>query len=165
MPGFIHLLLIFTAKSPTIMIQRIQSLYLLLAAILGAVISFYNPHLWRAKLVNNNYRYFDGQSNYLYFIMLMIIIVLSLVAIFLYKKRKVQLRLTIIDLLFCLGLIAVQYLEIAAFEQQLKDAAMLASSTYLPAAFLPILLVILLFLAARGIFRDEKLVKSLDRLR
>lgn len=147
------------------MIQRIQSVYLLLAAILGAVISFYNPHLWRARLVNNNYQYFDGQSNYLYFMLLMIIIVLSLVAIFLFKKRKVQFRLTVINLLFSLGLIAVQYLEITALEQQLKEGGMLASSTYLPAAFLPILLVILLFLAARGIFRDEKLVKSLDRLR
>jgi uncharacterized membrane protein YhaH (DUF805 family) len=147
------------------MIQRIQSVYLFLTAVVGAVISFDNPHLWRAKLVNNTYQYFDGQSDYLYFMLLMIIIVLSLVAIFLFKKRKVQFRLTLINLLFSLGLVAVQYLKITALSQQLKDAGMLASSTYLPGAFLPIILVILLFLAARGIYKDERLVKSLDRLR
>ncbi len=39
------------------------------------------------------------------------------------------------------------------------------SATYLPAAFLPVVTLVALFLAARGIYKDEKLIKSLDRLR
>jgi hypothetical protein len=41
----------------------------------------------------------------------------------------------------------------------------IVSASYLPAAFLPVVVIILLFLAVRGIYKDEKLIKSLDRLR
>jgi hypothetical protein len=38
-------------------------------------------------------------------------------------------------------------------------------ANYLLPAFLPVVMVVCLFLAARGIYKDEKLIKSLDRLR
>lgn len=147
------------------MIQRIQTVYLLLAAVLGGVISFYNPNLWRARLVNNTYQYFTGQSSYLYFILVMLVIVLAAVCIFLFKKRQLQFRLTVINLLISLGVIALQYLKIKSEAVQLDEGRMLASSSYLPAAFLPVVIVILLFLAARAIYKDERLIKSLNRLR
>lgn len=147
------------------MIQRIQTVYLLLAAVLGGLISFYNPDLWRARLVNNTYQYFTGQSSYLYFILLMLIIVLAAAAIFLFKKRKLQFRLTVINLLISVAVIALQYVKIKSMATQLDESRMLASTSYLPAAFLPVVIVILLFLAARGIYKDERLIKSLDRLR
>jgi hypothetical protein len=147
------------------MIQRVQTVYLLLAAVLGGLISFYNPHLWRARLVNNTYQYFSGQSSYLYFILLMLVIVLSVVAIFLFKKRKLQFKLTVVNLLVSLAAIALQYVQIKSLAGRLTESRMLDSATYLPAAFLPIVIVILLFLAARGIYKDERLIKSLDRLR
>lgn len=147
------------------MIQRIQTLYLLLVAVAASVISLHNPNLWRAKLVNNTYQYFTGQSSYLYFILVMLIILLAVVCIFLFKKRPLQFRLTVINLLLSIGIIALQYLKIKTFAAKLDDAHLLMSATYLPAAFLPIIIVVLLFLAARGIYKDEKLVKSLNRLR
>jgi hypothetical protein len=147
------------------MIQRIQTLYLFLAAVIAAVLSFYNPGLWRAKLVNNSYQYFTGQSSYKYFVITMIIIALAVVCIFLFKKRPLQFRLTVLNLLLSIALIVIQYFMIKAEAEKLQASNMLASSTYLPAAFLPIIIVVLLFLAARGIRKDEKLVKSLDRLR
>lgn len=145
------------------MIQRIQTVYLLLAAAAGVATWFFN--LWRAKLVNNTYQYFSGQSNYLYFVAIMIIVALAVVCIFLFKKRPLQLRLTILNLILALGVIALQYWRIQVLQQHLEAVNMLADSTYLPAAFLPVLIVILLFLAARGIYKDERLVRSLDRLR
>ncbi|TAM97615.1 MAG: DUF4293 family protein [Chitinophagaceae bacterium] len=147
------------------MIQRRQTIYLLVAAILGAVISFYNPNLWRAKLVNNSYQYFTGQSSYLYFILLMIIIALAIVCIFLFKKRPLQFKLTVINLLLSIAIIALQYFKIKTEAVQWQESQMLVSATYLPAAFLPVIIVVLLFLAARGIYNDERLVKSLNRLR
>lgn len=147
------------------MIQRKQTIYLLVAAILGAVISFYNPNLWRAKLVNNSYQYFTGQSSYLYFILLMIIIALAIVCIFLFKKRPLQFKLTVINLLLSIAIIVLQYFKIKTEAAQWQESQMLVSSTYLPAAFLPVIIVVLLFLAARGIYKDERLVKSLNRLR
>ncbi len=145
------------------MIQRIQTLYLLLAAAGGVGTWFFN--LWRAKLVNNTYQYFTGQSSYLYFILMMLIVGLSLVCIFLFRKRPLQFRLTVINVLLALGVIALQYVKIKAEAARLAEQQMLVSATYLPAAFLPIIILVLLFLAARGIYKDEKLVKSLDRLR
>lgn len=145
------------------MIQRIQTVYLLLAAAAGAAPWFFN--LWRARLVNNTYSYFSGQSSYLYFVLMMVIIVLALVSIFLFKRRRLQLRLTILNILLSVGLIALQYYLIEGEKKRLTDTAVLDSSTYLPAAFLPVLIVVLLFLAARGIYKDERLVKSLNRLR
>lgn len=147
------------------MIQRIQTVYLLLAAVLGGVISFYNPNLWRARLVTGSYQYFSGQSSYLYFILVMLLVVVAAVCIFLFKKRRLQFRLTVINLLISLAVIALQYLKIKSEATRLTDARMLASSSYLPAAFLPVVIVVLLFLAARGIYKDERLIKSLDRLR
>ncbi len=154
----------FTPKQRN-MIQRIQTVYLLLAAALGAFMGFYNPHLWRARLVNNTYSYFTGQSDYRYFVLTMIVVLLALICIFLFKKRRLQFRLTVLNFLFSIGLIVVQYFLIQAKEAALLHTQMLESSTYLPAAFIPIPIVILLFLAARGIRKDEKLVRSLDRLR
>lgn len=147
------------------MIQRIQTVYLLLAALLGGFISVYNPNLWRARLVNNTYHYFNGQSSYLYFTLLMIIIALAAVCIFLFKKRPLQFRLTVINVLVTLALISLQYLKIKSEAAQFQDTQMLASATYLPAAFLPVVILVLLFLAARGIYKDQRLVRSLDRLR
>lgn len=155
----------FYGKIAVDMIQRIQTVYLLLAAVLGGLISFYDPGLWRARLVNNTYQYFTGQSSYLYFILLMLVIVLAVVSIFLFKKRKLQFRLTVVNLLISLAVIALQYVKIKSEATQLSEARMLASGTYLPAAFLPVVIVVLLFLAARGIYKDERLIKSLDRLR
>lgn len=147
------------------MIQRIQTIYLLLASLLGAFLGFYNPHLWRARLVNNTYKYFSGQSDYKYFVLTMIIILVAFLSIFLFKKRKLQFRLTLLNFFLSIGLIALQYFLIQQIETQLITAQILDTATYLPAAFIPIPIVILLFLAARGIRKDEKLIKSLDRLR
>jgi hypothetical protein len=147
----------------TCMIQRIQTLYLLLAAGAGAATWFFN--LWRAKLVNNTYTYFSGQSSYLYFVLMMVIVALAVVCIFLFKKRPLQFRLTVLNIFLSVGVVALQYFKIKSEAQRLQDTRMLDTSTYLPAAFLPVIIVVLLFLAARGIYKDERLVKSLNRLR
>ncbi len=149
------------------MIQRIQTVYLLLASLLGAFLVFFNPHLWRARLINNTYRYFPDQSDYqyFYFILTMIITLLAFICIFLFKKRKLQFRLTLLNFFFSIGLVVLQYFLIEEMKDGLTMDQMLNSSTYLPAAFLSIPIIILLFLAARGIRKDEKLVRSLDRLR
>ena len=89
----------------------------------------------------------------------------SLVCIFLFKNRKLQYRLAVLDLLLSIGWIVLQYFLIDGKETTFIQKDMLVSATYLPAAFIPIPVIILLFLAARGVRKDEKLIKSLDRLR
>lgn len=146
------------------MIQRIQSLYLLLAAAAGTATWFFN--LWKATLNNGTITYFNAQSSYLVFVVYMVIVALAITCIFLYKNRKLQFRLTVVNLLFAIAATALQYLKVQDNANNLATKGFtISSATYLPAAFLPILILIFLFLAARGIYKDERLIKSLDRLR
>jgi membrane protease YdiL (CAAX protease family) len=146
------------------MIQRIQSLYLLLAAGGGAAALFYN--LWKARLSNGTETYVNASSNYLLFVLYIIIVLLAGICIFLFKKRKVQFRLTIFNILFTVAALAYQYYVVQQTANKLSTGGVsIVSASYLLASFLPIIIIILLFLAARGIYKDEKLIKSLDRLR
>ncbi len=88
---------------------------------------------------------------------------LAFVTIFLYKRRMVQVRLIRFNLLLnivYLGLIFFYYVpELEAITQTNAD--------YIsePGIYLPIASVIFLILANRFIMKDEKLIRSADRLR
>jgi hypothetical protein len=79
----------------------------------------------------------------------------GLVNIFNYKNRKRQFRST-------LGLILLSIMNLALYYEETKKFT--EGNLDLTAAF-AIVIPVLLFLAARGIRRDQRLVKSLDRLR
>ncbi|MBC9910463.1 DUF4293 domain-containing protein [Chitinophaga varians] len=146
------------------MIQRIQSLYLLLAAGAGAATLSFD--LWKAKLSNGTATAVNASSNYLLFVLYVIIILLVVVCIFLFKKRKLQFRLTIFNILFVFAALGYQYYVVQQTANKLAAGGVtITSASYQLASFLPILLIVLLFMAARGIYKDEKLIKSLDRLR
>lgn len=151
------------------MIQRKQTLYLLLAAISGAATWFYP--LSRTKVMRGSELItavdFKAQSNYLLFILWIIIVLLALFCIFLFKNRKRQFRLTVLNILLTLGSIVLQYVFIKQSVTSLteKYVGTAIDFTYLLPAVLPVLLFIFLFLAARGIYKDERLVKSADKLR
>jgi len=146
------------------MIQRIQSLYLLLAAAAGAATWYFN--IWKAVLNDNSIAYFNAQSSYLVFVLYMLIVLLAVVTIFLFKNRKLQFRLTVLNIFLSIGAIVLQYFKVLDFANGLAATGKtVTSSTYLPPAFLPVLILVFLFLAARGIYKDQRLIKSLDRLR
>lgn len=141
------------------MIQRIQSVWLLLAAaasFLTLKFSFYSGNIMRegqpkafSKLV--------GTNDILLTISIVATGLLALVAIFLYKNRKLQMRLCLIALLLsCLNLVL--------FYIQIKKFVPLEGNYDLTAA-IAIAVPVLIIFAIRGINRDQKLVKSLDRLR
>lgn len=149
------------------MIQRIQSLWLLLAAIAGIAVARFD--LWKATFTKGavaGMDTFNATSNYLVFILLIISILLSAGCIFLYKNRKLQFRLTVTNLLLSAGIMVLIYLKIQDSALKLSaDGATSIRGSYLIPAFLPVVMIVCLFLAARGIYKDEKLIKSLDRLR
>lgn len=80
---------------------------------------------------------------------------LSLVLIFLYGNRKLQLKLTIAGLAASIGLIALY----------IWRTGMYSSGAVTIFAIFTFAIPVFLFLAARAIWKDEKLVKSVDRLR
>lgn len=140
------------------MIQRIQSIWLLLAGVLGLTslkTSFFSGH--RINDVTKTMFFATGTYNIFLIVCTTAAAFASLIAIFLYKNRKLQLRLTTGSVLLSIGTILLYLWQ--------KQSFIPEESTYSLTAIIPILIPIFTFLAARGIWKDERLVKSADRLR
>ena len=136
------------------MIQRIQSLWLLLASAC-AFASFKLPYYNGAKEnITADYRLLATET-FLLIIVTSIVATLALVIIFLYKNRTLQLRLAVLGILMEAIIIFLYYLEIKKF----------TSGTYSLTAILHSIIVISFFLAARAINKDDKMIEDSNRLR
>ena len=85
----------------------------------------------------------------------------ALIAVFLFKNRSIQIKLTICGILASVAFIALEVEQAQAFE---KSSGILKVS-YLSGALLPVAMIVFFILAAVNIRKDNKLVKSLNRLR
>lgn len=139
------------------MLQRIQTVWTLLAAICAALtfkFSFYSGN----KLVGANGHVFQNvtaTSGVLILIITVLIVAGSLINIFNFKQRNKQ-------ILIAIGLIVLSLLNIFLYW---RASQQFIEGTYDLTAILSLIIPILLILAVRGIMRDQKLVKSADRLR
>lgn len=97
----------------------------------------------------------NATSNIWLILLTGVIAALGLIAIFLYRNRKLQLQLTFLGLAASVGLIALYASYIKAFE----------SGGIAITALLTLLVVVGFFFALKGIRRDQKLIKDLNRLR
>jgi hypothetical protein len=154
------------------MIQRIQSLYLLLVLILG-VLCFFIPYAtfnidgtYIADIKATGVEFIPNavitasMNMILLTLNIAIIDLLSLIIIFLFKKRKLQMTLIKINMVFVIISVVCMFL----FADIIK-AAINAEIRYYFAALFPILSLLFLYLALRAINKDEDLVKAADRLR
>jgi hypothetical protein len=141
------------------MIQRLQSVWLLLAAaaaFCSLQFSFYSGNLIAANQAKS-FVALNAQSNLLLLILSAGVGIASLISIFLYKNRKTQLRIVLTALL-------VSIINLVLFFMQTKKFVP-GEGNYTFTAIFAIIVPVFLFFSIRGIRRDEKLVKSLDRLR
>lgn len=139
------------------MIQRIQTIWLFLSA-LCAAFTYKFPFYTGNKIpisVTGEQQKLVASSNFLLLILTALLIVGTFIIIFLYKNRKQQLWLTILALVISIVNIIIYFTELKKF----------VSGTISLTAILAFIIPIFLLLAANGIWKDEKLVKSLDRLR
>ena len=141
------------------MIQRVQSIWLLLAALCAFIT--YKMVLYIGTLPDGTERRLVLGDNFLLVGCIIALGALSLISIFLFRNRKAQLRFTILTMVLTIGFLFLEYLTIETF----KRDNVITTGSYQVAALLPVVMVILLIFAARGIYKDQKLVKSLDRLR
>lgn len=141
------------------MIQRIQSIWFLLAAVAGFLT--YQLPLWEGVLQGDGTKRFNAADNLLFFTLTIAVSVLALIVIFLYKNRSLQKKLSIAGILISTGLIALEFL----FVNEYKSTLNLTESIWKPGALMPILQTVFFFLALQGVRKDEKLIKGLDRLR
>jgi hypothetical protein len=138
------------------MIQRQQTLWLLLAT-LAALLTFMFPFVTGKAMLNNveSDISIKAGSNFFILILTGASLVLSTLTIFLYKNRKQQIQLCLVGIVIATGIIVLYILQLNK----------LTKSTLALAGLLPFLILIGYYLAFRNIRKDEKLVKSLDKLR
>ncbi|MBI3139348.1 MAG: DUF4293 family protein [Sphingobacteriales bacterium] len=140
------------------MIQRQQTLWLLLATA-AAICSFMFPFVTGEEILDNNpvpsRATIDAGSNFLLLLTTGASLVLSTVTIFLYKNRPRQAWLCLAGILITILLLL---LYIKEMNQLIKPVPALS-------ALLPVFVLLSYIMAWRGIRNDEKLVKSLDKLR
>ena len=137
------------------MIQRIQTIYLLLTFLITGVLFFFIP-LWTL----NNGKAFYFMQDQVYTVLLGLSTMLTVISIISYKKRQNQFvmgRLNIILNLILLGLFVYRSLNLSGEAVAVSEKGI--------GMFLPIVAIVLLVLANKAIKKDEDLVKSVDRLR
>ena len=138
------------------MIQRQQTLWLLLAT-LAALLCFMFPSV-TGKAMEKGIevdKVIKAGSGFLLLIFTGASMILSGAIMFLYKDRKLQIKLCLLGLLIS---IVIVILYISQMNKLIKPILALFS-------ILPFAIAIGYFMAFRNIRKDEKLVKSLDKLR
>jgi len=135
------------------MIQRIQSVWLLLASVCS-FLTFKVSFFFGLKAGTNVNESLNATSSILLIICASAAGLGAFIAIFLYKDRKTQLRITIAALIISILSLVIYFSQTRNYTGQFTITAVIA-----------IVIPVLLFLAVRGIWKDQKLVKSLDRLR
>ena len=139
------------------MIQRIQTVWLFLSAIC-AVLTYKFPFYSGNIIGKDNIQRYEklvASSNFLLLILTALLIGGAIIIVFLYKNRKQQFWLT-------MGAATLSIVNIIIYFSESKK---FISGNMSLAAVLAFAIPIFLFVAANGIWKDEKLVKSLDRLR
>jgi len=136
------------------MIQRIQTLYLIVVILLGAIVPFF-LNLWSDAVGKEIF----ADNEVFVSIAFYVVAVLGLVAIVLFKNRQNQFvvnRLNMILNLFLLGFFVYRSLNLSG-ETIVSEKGI--------GMLIPVFSIVFLVLANRAIKKDEDLVKSVDRLR
>lgn len=141
------------------MIQRIQSIWLLLAAA-GAFAGFKFSYYSGNKLNDTLLHELKASENFLLMLTTIAVGGLALINIFLFKKRTLQLRLCVLGILLEAVLIFLYYREVTTFTQGTYSLTSILHSVILHSV-----IVLAFVLAARGINKDSKILKESDRLR
>lgn len=138
------------------MIQRIQSLYLLLGALCLVSLAFIDS-IWQNEASETLVWYVPAVA-----IVGLLTALTAVVAIFLYSNRAKQLKAVVAAQIMALGFMIVLYggmFLAGEFDVLAEDIPRIL------ALLLPIVAYILFYLARLSIQRDINLVKSMDRLR
>jgi len=155
------------------MIQRKQTVYLLLSVILMAIYSYMPIGSMQASEQSYTFSILGlssslnnsvvGFTNYWPLIIpFAFTALMNLVAIFMYKRRQQQAKLTILSMFLQLGVLALTIVYAYYLLPLQIDNLKLALQFSL--AF-PVVNIVLTYLALKGIRKDEALIKSMDRIR
>jgi peptidoglycan/LPS O-acetylase OafA/YrhL len=136
------------------MIQRVQTVWMLLAALavfLTLKFLFYGGTL----IADSQYHPLLATDHLLILILTSALGTGIVINIFLFKNRKVQSRIILLAVI----------LECIIIFLYVKQTDQYSAGSYSLWSALHILIIIFLFFAARGIYKDSKLIRDSNRLR
>lgn len=154
------------------MIQRIQTVYLAIAAFL-LILLFSNPiaqivvseslylTLSHSKIAAIDNELFTAISTWPITVLLSVIVLIEIGIIFLYKKRQLQIRLSIFNLLLMFGLVGLIFYFTKTTLHNLEGI----KSYFLWPIVCPMISIVLNYLALKAIQKDDNLVRSYERIR
>lgn len=156
------------------MLQRIQTLYLLIVVV-AMSLTLFLPSMRAISPEGIDYAlstlrgfypveqggfHLSGVTMWLT-ITNIVILLIALFTIFMYKWRIIQIRFSIFNMVLLIGYYAIFFFTRYVILQQNT----IDSTTFSWPIILPLISAILTYLALRAIGKDEALVRSLDRLR
>ncbi len=150
-------MLFLHANQTSIMIYRVQTVFMALAFVVSGILSLFLP-LWKTVEGLNYY----AANNGIFTLIFGLSAALCVFAILNYKKkdsRLVQIKLNRVNIILnfiLLGLFVYQSLSLSG-EAQVSEKGI--------GMFLPLASIFLLVFANKAIKKDEDLVKSADRIR
>ena len=154
------------------MIQRIQSLYLLISSAICTILIFSPLASFRqgdqiaAELFSygvkkvGNADLLISYNPVILVVLVTISAMLGIFTIFQYKKRPLQVLLSTFNIIILLVMLGMMVYYCIVISQGLNG-----SINYYIQAIFPFISIILLFLAIKSIRKDEKLIRSVDRIR
>jgi len=160
------------------MLQRVQTIYMLASVIAILTMHFF----WLASFATPEATYELSsmgltcttpghevdQMCWDLFLLLLVMFILPLVTIFMYKRRKLQLRMLIYTAILNVcyyGLYFYDVDKLDSYVLSLTPSMTLDSSNNVIMLAMPLLSIFCLVMAMRGVIYDIALLKSLDRLR
>jgi FtsH-binding integral membrane protein len=146
------------------MIQRKQSIWLLLAALFNAGVFLFD--LYRVDTNTNGVvtqSVLRVSNHYPSLLIALVMTLLPLISIFMFSNRKRQRGMTAVSMVATLAFIGMTLARVNKLETATTPPP--TGGTYWIGAVLPVVALVFIVMALAGIRKDEKLVRSMDRLR
>ena len=153
------------------MIQRIQTVYLFLSALFTALLLFLVGRRGNRSRRSGPLRFgldsdpasadslSSGAVHWIAGGLSVLVLALALVTIFGFRNRPLQKKLCVVQVVLLLVVCGLLGWCLGSFAAPLSAWSLSAASVF------PVVSLILTLLAMRGISKDERLVRSLDRIR
>lgn len=138
-------------------IQRIQSVYLLIVAILMTVYSFLDVVLVQSVATGTMEKLSLFNASAISFTLSALVAVLSFITIFKYKQLNLQIALCTVSILLTLTQLSVLIIELMS--QELESVELFICNC------MPVVAIVFLVLSIAGIKRDKKILSNYDRIR
>ena len=141
------------------MIQRIQSLWLLLSAFCASLVLM--VPVFAGQGSDGLVKVFSIRENLLLLLIVTLSIAMPFINIFLFKNRRMQKILIVNNMILAMLTVVTEYFSIDKFKQQFG----IAQGNWELSAILPFFIILFLVFAFRGIRKDEKLLSEANRMR